>query len=181
MVWTAQTRILEQRTTSSDIHDQEVLDSLSDRPWKEKEGWNANRRLLLNWPDPIVALLGTSSAKVTEWVSRQSLDYGMYFIRWVTEGIFSEVSNLPLCDSCWSIYSGVGAARTILKQTPPSLDREDHQGFVIRCRTYSNSKSSDRIGIDIPIRPELSYWIAHSMSILNILLCLEEDSNLHAF
>ena len=31
MVWTAQTRILEQRTTSSDIHDQEVLDSLSDR------------------------------------------------------------------------------------------------------------------------------------------------------
>ncbi len=51
MVWTAQTRILEQRTTSSDIHDQEVLDSLSDRPWKEKEGWNANRRLLLNWPD----------------------------------------------------------------------------------------------------------------------------------
>lgn len=51
MVWTAQTRILEQRTTSSDIHDQEVLDSLSDRPWKEKEGWNANRRLLLNWSD----------------------------------------------------------------------------------------------------------------------------------
>lgn len=32
----------------SDIHDQEVLDSLSDRPWKEKEVWNANRRLLLN-------------------------------------------------------------------------------------------------------------------------------------
>lgn len=37
VVWTAQPRILEQQTTSSDIHDQEVLDSLSDRPWKEKE------------------------------------------------------------------------------------------------------------------------------------------------
>lgn len=46
---------------------------------------------------------------------------------------------------------GVGAGRTILKQTPHSLDREDHQDFVIRCRTYSNS-----------------------------ILCLEEDSNLHA-
>ena len=64
---------------------------------------------------------------------------------------------------------GVGAGRTVLKQTPHSLDREDHQGFVIRFRTYSNSKSSDRIGIDIPIRSELSYWIAHSMSILNIM------------
>lgn len=52
---------------------------------------------------------------------------------------------------------GVGAGRTVLKQTPHSLDREDHQDFVIRCRTYSNSKSSDRIGIDIPIRSELSY------------------------
>lgn len=39
---------------------------------------------------------------------------------------------------------GVGAKRTVLKQTPHSLDREDHQDFVIRCRTYSNSKSSDR-------------------------------------
>jgi len=59
----------------SDIHDQEeeVLDSLSDRSWKEKEGWNANRRLLLNSPDPIVPILGTSSAKVTGRVSRQSL------------------------------------------------------------------------------------------------------------
>ncbi|KAH0781822.1 hypothetical protein KY290_001420 [Solanum tuberosum] len=30
---------------------------------------------------------------------------------------------------------------------PHSLDREDHQDFAIRCRIYSNSKSSDRIGI----------------------------------
>lgn len=52
---------------------------------------------------------------------------------------------------------GVGAARTIFKQTPHSLDREDGQDFLIRCRTYSNSKSSDRVGIDIPIRSELSY------------------------
>lgn len=52
---------------------------------------------------------------------------------------------------------GVSAGRTILKQTPHSLDREDRQDFVICCRTYSNSKSSDRIGIDIPIRSELAY------------------------
>nr|YP_004891654.1 hypothetical protein NiunC_p077 [Nicotiana undulata]YP_004891683.1 hypothetical protein NiunC_p104 [Nicotiana undulata]AEO95702.1 hypothetical protein [synthetic construct]CAA77387.1 hypothetical protein [Nicotiana tabacum]BAE46701.1 hypothetical protein [Nicotiana sylvestris]BAE48050.1 hypothetical protein [Nicotiana tomentosiformis]AEO95592.1 hypothetical protein [Nicotiana undulata] len=52
---------------------------------------------------------------------------------------------------------GVGAGRTILKRTPHSLDREDHQDFAIRCRIYSNSKSSDRIGISIPIRSELSY------------------------
>nr|QYH50626.1 hypothetical chloroplast RF15 [Allium hookeri]QYH50649.1 hypothetical chloroplast RF15 [Allium hookeri]UUL71785.1 hypothetical chloroplast RF15 [Allium wallichii]UUL71802.1 hypothetical chloroplast RF15 [Allium wallichii] len=29
--------------------------------------------LFSNSPDPIVPILGTSSAKVTEWVSRQSL------------------------------------------------------------------------------------------------------------
>lgn len=61
------------RSSYSDIHDQEVLDSLSDRPWKEKEGWNANKRLLSNLPDPIVPILGMPSAKVTEWVSRHSL------------------------------------------------------------------------------------------------------------
>ena len=34
--------------------------------------------------------------------------------------------------------------RAISKRTPHSLDREDHQDFVIRCRTYSNSRISDR-------------------------------------
>ena len=38
--------------------------------------------LFSNSPDPIVPILGTSSAKVTEWVSRQSLKR-MYFICWV--------------------------------------------------------------------------------------------------
>lgn len=52
---------------------------------------------------------------------------------------------------------GVGAGRTISKRTPHSLDREDHQDFVTRCRTYSNSKISDRIGISISIRSEISY------------------------
>ena len=45
--------------------------------------------LFSNSPDPIVPVFGTSSAKVTEWVSRQSLDYVMYFIRWVTGGHFT--------------------------------------------------------------------------------------------
>ena len=99
-------------------------------------------------------------------------DYVMYFICWVTGGHFTRgfyCINLPLCNSCWSIYSGVVAGRTISKRTPHSLDREDRQDFVIRCRTYSNSKISDRIGISISIRSEISYWIAHSMSILNIM------------
>nr|WOC90960.1 hypothetical chloroplast RF15 [Utricularia arenaria]WOC90977.1 hypothetical chloroplast RF15 [Utricularia arenaria] len=39
--------------------------------------------------DPARYVLGMSSAKVTEWVSRQSLDYVMYFIRWVTGGYFT--------------------------------------------------------------------------------------------
>ncbi|KAL5732790.1 hypothetical protein ACOSP7_032138 [Xanthoceras sorbifolium] len=118
----------------SDIHDQEE---------EEKEGWNANRRLLLNSPDPIVPILGTSSAKVTE-----------------RAGILPEVyivSIYPCVIPVEAYTRGVGAGRTISKRTPPSLDREDHQDFVIRCRTYSNSKISDRIGIDIPIRSEISY------------------------
>ena len=97
----------------------------------------------------------------------------MYFICWVLGvGILPEVSIVSIypCVIPVEAYTrGVGAGRTISKRTPHSLDREDRQDFAIRCRTYSNSKSSDRIGIDIPIRSELSYWIAHSMSILNIM------------
>ena len=47
---------------------------------------------------------------------------------------------------------GVGAGRTVLKQTPHSLDREDHQDFVIRCRTYSK-----RARIESVLLSELSY------------------------
>ena len=105
----------------SDIHDREVLDSLSDRPWKEKEGWNANIRLLSR---PIVPILGTSSAKVTEWGSRQSLKRTMYFICWVTGGHFTigfYCLNLPLCDSCWSIYSGGGCRADDFKADSPFI------------------------------------------------------------
>ena len=42
----------------------------------------------------------------------------------------------------------VGAGRTISKRTLHSLDIEDRQDFVIRCRTYSNSKISRYINID---------------------------------
>lgn len=130
----------------SDIHDQEVLDSLSGRPWKEKEGWNANGRLLLNSPDPIVPILGTSSAKVTEWVSPQSLKRTMYctLSAGLRVGILPEVSIVSIypCVIPVEAYTrGVGAGRMISKQTPHSLDREDHQDFVIRCRTYSKSMS----------------------------------------
>lgn len=76
----------------------------------------------------------------------------MYFICWVTGGHFTRgfyCINLPLFDSCWSIYSG---GRTISKRTPYSLDREDHQDFVIRCRTYSNSKISNQFWYTDSIR-----------------------------
>ena len=55
-------------------------------------------------------------------------------------GILPEVSIVSIypCVIPVEAYTrGVGAGRTILKQTPHSLDREDDQDFVIRCRTYS--------------------------------------------
>lgn len=133
MVWTAQTRILEQRTTSSDIHDQEVLDSLSDRPWKEKEGWNANRRLLLNWPD--------------------STRFG----------------NVQ-CQSHWMGKSPIPGLCNVLY--PLGDGRAFYQRFliypcVIPVEAYTLGWV--QVGISIPIRSELSYWIAYSMSILNIM------------
>ena len=76
------------------------------------------------WIDPIVPIFGTSSAKVTEWVSRQSLDYVMYFICWVTGGHFTRgfyCINLPLCDSCWSIYSGGGCRADDFKADSPFI------------------------------------------------------------
>ena len=82
----------------SDIHDQEVLDSLSDRPWKEKEGRNANRRLsptdvclFSNSPDPIH--FGNVQCQ-SHWMGKSPIpktDYIMYFICWVmgTGGYFT--------------------------------------------------------------------------------------------
>lgn len=115
-------------------------------------------------------------------------DYVMYFICWVTvtgAGILPEVSIVSIYPCVIPVEvdtRGVGAGRTISKWTPHSLDREGRQDFVICCRTYSNSKSpdSDRgdrrnssyqqiLGISISIRSEISYWIAHSMSILDIM------------
>ena len=59
-------------------------------------------------------------------------------------GILPEVSIVSIypCVIPVEAYTReVGAERTISKQTPHSLDREDHQDFVIRCRTYSKSMS----------------------------------------
>ena len=116
----------------------------------------------MNSPDPIVPILGTSSAKVTEWVSRQSLKRTMTctLSAGLRAGILPEVyivSIYPCVIPVEAYTRRLGAGRTISKWTLHSLDREDRQDFVIRCRTYSNSKSSDRIDIDIPIRSELSY------------------------
>lgn len=85
----------------------------SDRPWKEKKGWNANRRLYFEFtrPESTLSILGTSGAKVIEWVSRQFLKRTIsctLSARWATSGYFPRgfyCINLPLCDSCWSIYS----------------------------------------------------------------------------
>ena len=80
-----------------------------------------------------------------------------YVISLLSSGILPEVSIVSIypCVIPVEAYTRGGSGRTISKRTPPSLDREDHQDFVIRCRTYSNSK--------------ISYWIAHSMTILYAL------------
>lgn len=165
MVWIAQTRILEQRTTSSGIHDQEVLDSLSDRPWKEKEGWNANRRLLLNWPDPI--RFGNVQCQ-SHWMGESPIPGLCNVLYPLGDGraFYQRFLIYPCVIPVEAYTRRGGAGRTISKRTLHSLDREDRRDPL---PNYSNSKSSDRIGISISIRSELSYWIAHSMSILNIM------------
>jgi hypothetical protein len=95
------------------------------------------------------AIWGTSSAKVTEWVSLQSLKRTMEYT--FSAGLRAGIQRfrIYLCVIPVEAYTrGVGAGRTFFKQTPHSLDREDHQDFVNCCRTYSNSKSSDRVVID---------------------------------
>ena len=65
-------------------------------------------------------------------------------------GILPEVSIVSIYPCVIPVESytrGVGAAWTISKRIPHSLDRENHQDFVIRCRPYSNSKTPYRIGI----------------------------------
>nr|YP_010982672.1 Ycf15 [Ehretia cymosa]YP_010982690.1 Ycf15 [Ehretia cymosa]WOH21918.1 Ycf15 [Ehretia cymosa]WOH21919.1 Ycf15 [Ehretia cymosa] len=56
---------------------------------RRKAGMPTGAIIEFTRPDSIHFFLGTSSAKVTEWVSRQSLDYVMYFICWVTGGHFT--------------------------------------------------------------------------------------------
>jgi len=98
----------------SDIYDQEVLDSLSDRPWKEKEGWNANRRILLNLPDRIVPILETSSAKVTEWGKSPipKTDYVLYPLGY---GRVFYRRFVPCVIPVEAYTRGVGAGWTISK------------------------------------------------------------------
>lgn len=76
--------------------------------------------LFSNSSDPIVPILRTSSAKVTEWVSRQYLMSCTFFagLR-VLVGILPEVSiNLPCAIPVESYTRGVRAGRTISKRTP---------------------------------------------------------------
>ena len=100
----------------------------------------------------------------SHWMGKSPIpktDYVMYFICWVTGGHFTIGWFLlkHMLGGCVQ-----GGRFSILKQTPHSLDREDDQDFVIRCRTYSK-----RARIESVLLSELSYWIAHSMSILNIM------------
>lgn len=67
-------------------------------------------------------------------------DYVMYFIRWFMVGHFNRgfycIISIYPCVISVEAYRG---GQTISKRTLHSLDREDHQDFLIRCRTYSNS------------------------------------------
>ena len=71
-----------------------------------KAGMPTGVCLFSNSPDPIVPILGTSSAKVTEWVSRQSLDYVMYFICWVT-GAFYQRFRLYQSTLVWFLLNHI--------------------------------------------------------------------------
>ena len=95
----------------------------------------------------------------------KSPDDVIYLLSYVTGRHFTRgcyCINLPCAISVEAYTRGVGAGRMISKRTPASLDREDHQDFVIRCRTYFNSKISDRIGISILIRSEILEFNEHS-------------------
>nr|YP_010277400.1 hypothetical protein MFU17_pgp025 [Corydalis impatiens]YP_010277418.1 hypothetical protein MFU17_pgp003 [Corydalis impatiens]UHY42546.1 hypothetical protein [Corydalis impatiens]UHY42565.1 hypothetical protein [Corydalis impatiens] len=112
-------------------------------------------------------LEGTSSAKVTDWVRRQSNPLNGVLSRLRT-GIFPEVFIVSIYPCVIPVEASTrGVGRTISKRH--SLDREDLQDFVIRCRTYSNSNSSDsgrgdrrttsyqqKLGLSIWIRSEIS-------------------------
>lgn len=86
--------------------------------------------------------------------------------------IFPEVSiNLPLYDSCGILSSGDGCRADDFKTDSSfsSLDREDRQDFVIRCRTYSNPNSSDldREGF---VSTDTRYIHIDSRSVMELLM-----------
>ena len=71
----------------------------------------------------------------------------MYFICWVTGGHFTSY-NLPLCDSCWSIYSGGGCRADDFKADSPFIRERRWPRFRDPLPNLFQ-ESSDRIGIAI--------------------------------
>jgi len=95
----------------SDIHDQEVLNSLSFRIGPERRRKAGMPTGVYYWIHP-TREYSTHFGNVrcqSHWMGKSPIpktDYVMYFIRWVTGGHFTRgfyCINLPLCDSCWSI------------------------------------------------------------------------------
>lgn len=93
----------------------------------------------------------------------------MYLIRWVRGGHFPRGFYQSTLIPVESYLRGMGAGQTISKRTPRSLDREDHQDFVICCRTYSNPNSSDldREGF---VSTDTRYIHIDSRSVMELLM-----------
>ncbi|PON84082.1 hypothetical protein TorRG33x02_200920 [Trema orientale] len=90
----------------------------------EKGGWNANKRLLLNSPDPRVPVLGSSSAKVTEW------DWVLDTDKWDCPGVILIWYDQE--DECYSVQNLHKKAPRNSNSLKRGLERREKCQFLLK-------------------------------------------------